>query len=147
MKVILLEDVEKFGKKNEVVDAKSGYARNFLIPQKLAVEATKKNLKLLAEQQANAAEEAAYQLAQAEGIAETLNDQIVVIQAKAGEGGKLFGTITNKEVADAIKEKFNIEIDRRKIILDDKIKTLGTFGATIRLHPEVKTDVRVQVKE
>lgn len=147
MKVIMLEDVAKVGKKGTVVDAKTGHARNFLIPNKLAVEATKANLKRLEEQQANAKEEAAYQLSQAEAIKRELEDKIIVIESKAGDGGKLFGTITNKEVAEAIKKSFNLDIDKRKITLEDKIKTLGTYPATIKLHQDVKVEVRVKITE
>lgn len=147
MKVILLEDVLKVGKKGEVVEAKTGYARNFLIPNKLAVEATKGNLKKLEDEKANAKEEAAYQLSQAEAIGRELKDKIVTIKSKAGDGGKLFGTLTNKEVAEAISSEFNIELDKRKITLEDKIKTLGTYPVLLKLHPEVKVEIRVKITE
>lgn len=147
MKVILLEDVAKVGKKGDVVEAKTGHARNFLIPNKLAVEATKGNLKKLEEQKANAKEEAAYQLSQAEAIGRELKDKVVTIKSKAGEGGKLFGTLTNKEVAEAISAEFNIELDKRKITLEEKIKTLGTYPAQVKLHPEVKIEIRVKIIE
>ena len=127
MKVILLQDVAKVGKKGEVVDAKMGHARNFLIPNGLAVEATKANLKKLELQKANAQEEAAYQLSQAESIQRDLEDKVITITTKAGNGGRLFGTITNKEVAEAIEAAYHLAIDRRKIVLEEKIKTLGTY--------------------
>lgn len=145
MKVILTEDVQKLGKRGEVIEVKSGYAHNFLFKNNVAVEATKPNLKRLAEQQAQEAEERAYEKAQAEGIQDTLKDKKIVIKAKEGAGGKLFGTITNKEVAEVIKKDFHIDIDKRKIVLEDKIKELGTFNATIKLHPEVKFGLKVQV--
>ena len=145
MKVLLTEDVPKVGKRGEVVDVKSGYAHNFLFKNNVAVEATKPNLKRLAEQQAQEAEDRAYEKAQAEGIEARLKDQKVVIKAKEGAGGKLFGTITNKEVAEVIKNDFNVDIDKRKIVLDEKIKELGTFNATVKLHPEVKFTLKVQV--
>lgn len=147
MKVILLEDVAKVGKKGEVVEAKTGHARNFLIPNKLAVEATKGNLKKLEAQKESEKEEAAYQLSQAEAIGRELKDKVVTIKSKAGDGGKLFGTLTNKEVAEAISSEFNIELDKRKITLEDKIKTLGTYPAQIKLHPEVKIEIRVKITE
>ena len=147
MKVILLEDVAKVGKKGEVVEAKSGHARNFLIPNKLAVEATKGNLKKLEEEKANQKEEAAYQLSQAEAIKREIDGKIIEIHSKAGDGGKLFGTITNKEVSEAIKESFHLEVDKRKISLEDKIKTLGTYPASIKLHPEVKAEIKVKITE
>ena len=147
MKVILLQDVPKLGKKDEIINAKSGYANNYLFPNGLAIEATKKNLADLAARKADEAEEAAYNLSQAESIRAELNDKIVTIEVKSGQGGKLFGTITNKEVAEAIEEAFRVSIDRRKIVLDEKIKTLGTFPVTVKLHPEVRATVRVSVQE
>jgi hypothetical protein len=147
MKVILLQDVAKVGKKGEVVDAKMGHARNFLIPNGLAVEATKANLKKLELQKANAQEEAAYQLSQAESIQRDLEDKVITITTKAGNGGRLFGTITNKEVAEAIEAAYHLAIDRRKIVLEEKIKTLGTYPIVIKLHPEVKLNMRVKITE
>ena len=147
MKVILLQDVAKGGKKGEVVDAKMGHARNFLIPNGLAVEATKANLKKLELQKANAQEEAAYQLSQAESIQRDLEDKVITITTKAGNGGRLFGTITNKEVAEAIEAAYHLAIDRRKIVLEEKIKTLGTYPIVIKLHPEVKLNMRVKITE
>ena len=147
MKVILLQDVAKVGKKGEVVDAKMGHARNFLIPNGLAVEATKANLKKLELQKANAQEEAAYQLSHAESIQRDLEDKVITITTKAGNGGRLFGTITNKEVAEAIEAAYHLAIDRRKIVLEEKIKTLGTYPIVIKLHPEVKLNMRVKITE
>ncbi len=147
MKGILLQDVAKVGKKGEVVDAKMGHARNFLIPNGLAVEATKANLKKLELQKANAQEEAAYQLSQAESIQRDLEDKVITITTKAGNGGRLFGTITNKEVAEAIEAAYHLAIDRRKIVLEEKIKTLGTYPIVIKLHPEVKLNMRVKITE
>mgnify|MGYP000965127806 FL=1 len=147
MKVILLQDVAKVGKKGEVVDAKMGHARNFLIPNGLAIEATKANLKKLELQKANAQEEAAYQLSQAESIQRDLEDKVITITTKAGNGGRLFGTITNKEVAEAIEAAYHLAIDRRKIVLEEKIKTLGTYPIVIKLHPEVKLNMRVKITE
>ena len=147
MKVILLQDVAKVGKKGEVVDAKMGHARNFLIPNGLAVEATKANLKKLELQKANAQEEAAYQLSQAESIQRDLEDKVITITTKAGNGGRLFGTITNKEVAEAIEAAYHLAIDRRKIVLEEKIKTLGTYPIVIKLHPEVKLNMRVKITD
>ena len=147
MKVILLQDVAKVGKKGEVVDAKMGHARNFLIPNGLAAEATKANLKKLELQKANAQEEAAYQLSQAESIQRDLEDKVITITTKAGNGGRLFGTITNKEVAEAIEAAYHLAIDRRKIVLEEKIKTLGTYPIVIKLHPEVKLNMRVKITE
>lgn len=145
MKVILLEDVAKVGKRGEVVDVKSGYAHNFLFKNNVAIEATKGNLKNLQMKQEQEAEKRAYEKAQAEAVAKELEALKVVIKAKEGANGKLFGTITNKEVAEHIKDVHHIDIDKRKIVLEEKIKELGTYQATIKLHPEVKMTMRVQV--
>lgn len=145
MKVILTEDVLKVGKKGQVVDVKSGYAHNFLFKNNVALEATKANLKRLEEQQAQEAENRAYEKAQAESIGTMLKDKLIVMKGKEGAGGKLFGAVTNKEVAEAIKKEFNVEIDKRKIVLDDKIRVIGTYNAVIKLHPEVKVNMKVQI--
>lgn len=145
MKVILTEDVPKVGKKGQVVDVKSGYAHNFLFKNNVALEATKANLKRLEEQQAQEAENRAYEKAQAESIGTMLKDKLIVMKGKEGAGGKLFGAVTNKEVAEAIKKEFNVEIDKRKIVLDDKIRVIGTYNAVIKLHPEVKVNMKVQI--
>ena len=145
MKVILTEDVPKVGKKGQVVDVKSGYAHNFLFKNNVALEATKANLKRLEEQQAQEAENRAYEKAQAESIGNMLKDKLIVMKGKEGAGSKLFGAVTNKEVAEAIKKEFNVEIDKRKIVLDDKIRVIGTYNAVIKLHPEVKVNMKVQI--
>ena len=144
MKVILTEDVPKVGKRGEVVDVKSGYAHNFLFKNNVAVEATKPNLKRLAEQQAQEAEDRAYEKAQAEGIEARLKDQKVVIKAKEGAGGKLFGTITNKEVAEVIKSDFYVDIDKRKITVDG-IKNVGPAEAVVKLYPEVSAKLKLSI--
>lgn len=145
MKVILLQDVDKVGKKGEVVDAKSGYARNYLLPNKLAIEATKSNLKSLETQQALAAEEKAYEKAQAQSIGEEIDKIKLTLKAKQGEGGKLFGAITNKEIAELLKEEHRIDIDRRKIVLPDKIKETGSYELPVKLHPDVKVTLKVDI--
>ncbi|MFM9413469.1 50S ribosomal protein L9 [Peptococcus simiae] len=145
MKVILLQDVAKVGKKDQVVNAKTGYARNYLIPNGLAIEATKNNMKNLEDRQEAQAEEAAYELAQAKAIAEELKEAKVEVFTKVGAGGKTFGAITNKEIAEALKNQHNIDIDRRKIVLPEKIKDLGVTEVTLKLHPDVHPILRVQV--
>lgn len=145
MKVILLQDVAKVGKKDDVVNAKTGYARNFLIPNGLAVEASKKSLKELAERQEAQAEEAAYELAQAKAIAEQLKEAKVQVYTKVGSGGKTFGAVTNKEIAEALQQQYGVDIDRRKIILPERIKDLGVAEVTLKLHPQVHPTLRVQV--
>lgn len=145
MKVILLEDVPKVGKKGQVVEVKSGYAHNFLFKNKVAIEATQGNLKRLATQQAQEAEERAYEKSQAESIGAQLGDMKLVIKAKEGANGRLFGTITNKEIAEVLKAEHHIDIDKRRIVLDEKIKALGTYNVLVKLHPEVKAELKVQV--
>ncbi len=145
MKVILLQDVPKLGKKDEIINTKPGYARNYLFPQELAVEATKENIKKWETRKSQEAEEAAYNLAQAQTLAAQLQDVTVRILAKAGSGGKLFGAITNKEIAESLKTQHHVDIDRRKIVLDDKIRELGACEVTIKLHPDVRQTVRVLV--
>ena len=145
MKVILTADVPKVGKKGQVVDVKSGYAHNFLFANNVAIEATKANMKRLEAQHAQEAEDRAYEKAQAENIGSTLNGKTIVMKGKEGAGGKLFGAVTNKEIAEAIKREYHVDIDKRKIILDDKIRVIGTYNATIKLHPEVKITIKVQI--
>lgn len=145
MKVILTQDVPKVGKAGQVVDVKSGFANNFLFKNEVAVEATKANLKKLAEKQAADAEQAAYEKAQAEAIGEQLKETKVVIRAREGAGGKLFGTITNKEIAEALKRDQHLDIDKRRIVLDDKIKAIGSYRVNVKLHPDVKVVLHVQV--
>lgn len=145
MKIILLQDVPKLGKKDEIVNAKNGYARNYLFPRDLAIEATKENLKNWEARKEQRAEQAAYELSQAEALANTLKDVKVELKAKVGGGGKIFGAITNKEIAEGLKQQHGIEIDRRKIVLEDKIKELGVTEVVVKLHPDVRQTLRVQV--
>lgn len=145
MKVILTQDVPKVGKAGQVVDVKNGYANNFLFKNEVAVEASKSNLKKLAEKQAAEAEQAAYEKAQAEAIGQQLEDTKVVIRAREGAGGKLFGTITNKEIAEVLKKDHHLDIDKRRIVLDDKIKAIGSYQVNVKLHPDVKVVLQVQV--
>ena len=145
MKVILLEDVPKLGKKDEIVNTKTGYARNYLFPHELAIEATKANLADWEARKTQRAEEEAYQLSEAKRLASILADTDIRITAKAGAGGKIFGAITNKEIATALKKDHGIDIDRKKIILEDKIKELGTTEVLMKLHTDVRQKVRVHV--
>lgn len=145
MKVILIQDVPKVGKAGQIVDVKSGYAHNFLFKKELAIEANKTNLKNLAEKQAQDAEQAAYEKAQAERLGKQLEEMKVVIKAREGAGGKLFGTITNKEIADALKTDHQIDIDKRRILLDEKIKAIGSYRVNVKLHTDVRVVLHVQV--
>lgn len=147
MKVILLADVRALGKKGEIKDVADGYGRNFLIGKKLALEATPQNLKHWEADQRKQAAKAAAELAEAKELAAKIKDMIVEVHEKAGEGGKLFGAVTNKEIADALSAKLGVVIDKRKIDMKDPIKALGVAEVSVRLHPEVHQKFRVSVKE
>ncbi len=147
MKVILLEDVKSLGKKGDVVDVSDGYAKNFLITKKKGVEANSKNLNDLKLKKANDEKVAAQNLAEAEALAESMSEKIVVVKLKAGEGGKTFGSVSSKEIAEEAKKQYDLDIDKKKIVMDDPIKSLGTYEVTIKLHPKVSGKLRVKVEE
>lgn len=147
MKVILLQDVPKIGKKDQMLEVKEGYARNFLFTKKLAVEATPANIKELQRQEKIRADKAAEQKAEAIAIGEKLKETTVTIQTKCGAGGKLFGAVTNKEIAEQLEKSTGIKIDRRKIHLDENIKTLGTYRPMVKLHPDVHVELAVKIIE
>jgi large subunit ribosomal protein L9 len=144
MEVILREDVEKLGARGQVVKVASGYARNFLLPKKLAVTATESNKKIVEqERQAHLRKEAKLQ-GEAQDLAKLVNGVSVTISQKAGENDQLFGSVTSKDVADALAAK-GFTIDRRKIQLDEPIKSLGEFKVPVKLHKEVTAEVTVVV--
>ncbi len=145
MKVILLADVKALGKRGEVKQVADGYARNFLLNKKLALEATPQNLKNLAHEQQKQADKAAAELAEAKRLAAEIAKITVEIPVKAGEGGRLFGSVTNKEVADAISAKLGVEIDKRKVEIKDAIKNVGAAEALLKLHTEVHQKVKLNI--
>ncbi|MGI6036596.1 MAG: 50S ribosomal protein L9 [Limnochordia bacterium] len=147
MRVILLEDVKKIGKKGDVVDVNDGYARNYLIPRQLAVEATAGQMKQLQTQKKAAARRAEKEKAEAEAVLAKLDGGKVIVHAKCGEGGRLFGSVTGQDVADAIKGQFGIDIDRRKVELAENIKALGTYQVGVRLYPQMVANITVEVTE
>ena len=147
MKVILLEDVKSLGKKGDIVNVSDGYARNAILPKKLGIEATSKNLNDLKLQNQHADKVAAENLANAKELAKTVEQQKVVIKIKAGEGGKIFGSVSTKEIAQATKEQTGLELDKKKMHLPDGIKALGTYEVPIKLHPQVTAKLTVQVVE
>lgn len=147
MKVILNKDVKGLGKKGDVVEASDGYARNFLIPKKVASEATEGNVKSLNMKKRAEEEKLKEELNDAKKLAKVLEGVKVEIYTKAGEGGRLFGSVTSKEIAENLKKKFKIDIDKRKINLKDPIKTLGTTNVEVKIHPKVKAKLSVNVKE
>lgn len=147
MKVILLQDVKALGKKGEVVNVNDGYARNFILPKKLGVEANGKNLNDLKLQKNNEAKVAQEHLDAAKKLAEELKAGKVVLTMKVGEGGRTFGSVSSKEIAEAVKEQMHLEIDKKKIQLKEQIKILGTHIVSVKLHPEVTAELNVSVKE
>lgn len=145
MVVILLKDVKGSGKAGDVVKVNDGYARNMLIPKGLAKEATEGNVKSLEKQKALAAEKRAAEKAAAEELGEKLKELTVNIVTKGGEGGRLFGSITSKDISDALKKQHNIDIDKKKFSMENPIKTTGDFQVTVKLFPEVHGVVNVKV--
>ncbi|MDQ1143409.1 large subunit ribosomal protein L9 [Bacillus sp. SORGH_AS 510] len=147
MKVIFLKDVKGKGKKGEVKNVADGYAHNFLIKQGLAVEANNANISSLDAQKKKQEKEAAEELAEAKKLKEVLDQTTVELTAKAGEGGRLFGSITTKQVAEELQKKHGIKIDKRKMELADAIRTLGHTKVPVKLHHEVTATLTVSVKE
>ncbi len=146
MKVILLEDIKALGKKGEIKEVSEGYARNFLMPKKLVLEANKSNLNMLAHNQQKQKEKEAKELQNAQNLAEKLKDKTITVYGKAGEAGRLFGSITNKEVADAIEESLGMAVDKRKVELLEPMKTVGVYPVLLKLHSQVQCKIQVQVE-
>lgn len=146
MQVILLQDVNKLGKKGDVVKVNDGYARNFILPKKLGLEATEKNLKDFAIQKAEEEKRQQEIYEEAVALGKELESKKVSLQIKGGEGGKTFGSITAKEITAGLKEQTGIEIDKKKLVLADAIKTAGTFKVGVKLHPKVTVDLNVVVE-
>ncbi|MDO5336693.1 MAG: 50S ribosomal protein L9 [Eubacteriales bacterium] len=147
MKVILLQDVKSLGKKGEIVNVSDGYARNMILPKKLGVEATPRNLNDLKLQQKNAERVAQENLEAARAFAKNLEDKEVVLYLKTGEGGKIFGSVSTKEIAEAAKTQLSLEIDKKKLVLPSPIKVLGVTQVPVKLHPKVTGTLKVFVKE
>jgi len=146
MKVILKEDVKNLGTMGQIVDVSDGYVRNFLTPRGLAVEANVKNIKSLEHQKKIIQEKAKKIRNQAQDLSTRISAMTLIIKAKAGEEGKLFGSVTAMDVAEALKNE-GVEIDKRKIALDEPIRRLGAFTVSLKLHSEIPTQVNVQVVE
>ncbi|MDO4294814.1 MAG: 50S ribosomal protein L9 [bacterium] len=147
MEVILLEDVKALGKKGQLVSVNEGYARNFILKKKLGIEATPKALNDLKLQKANADKIAAEQLAAAKELAATIDKQSITVSIKAGQGGRAFGSVSGKEVAQAIQSQLGHEIDKKKIALSEPLKTFGTHEVAIKLHKDVTAKLAVKVVE
>lgn len=147
MKVILLEDVKKLGKKGEIVEVNDGYARNYVLPKKLGVEANGKNMNDLKLQNAHKEKVAKENLDAAKAFAADMEKDEVVVSIKAGEGGRTFGSVSSKEIAQSYKEQCGKEIDKKKIILPEPIKTFGVYEVGVKLHPSVTGKLKVKVTE
>ncbi len=147
MIVILKKDVKGTGKAGDIVKVSDGYARNMLLPKGLADEATKNNVHSLEKAKAKREEEEAEAKARAEKQAEEMKKMKVTIVTRSGEGGRLFGSITSKDIADALKEQFDITVDKRKIVLDQPIKEVGTTRVKVKVYPEVTATLIVEVKD
>lgn len=146
MKLILLKDVKGQGKKGEIVNVSDGYARNFLIPRGLAKEATDANIHILNKQKEAERKKKLAETEAAQKVAEELRNKEIKISAKAGEGGRLFGAITSKDIATELKKQYNVEVDKKKIVVET-IKNTGTYEAEIKLYPEISTKVKVVIEE
>lgn len=147
MKVILLEDVKSLGKKGEIVNVNDGYARNFVLPKKLGVEANGKNMNDLKLQKANEEKVAKEHLEAAQAFAKEMENDHIVVSIKAGEGGRTFGSVSSKEIAVAYKEQCGKEIDKKKIVLPEPIKSFGVYEVSVKLHPKVTGTLKVKVQE
>lgn len=147
MEIVLLEDVKTLGKKGQIVKVNDGYARNFILPKKLGVEATSKNLNDLKLKQANDARVAAEQLAAARELAEKIEKSSVTLSIKAGEGGRAFGSVSGKEISKAAADQLGLDIDKKKIMLNEPIKAIGSFEVAVKLHKDVTAKLAVKVVE
>ena len=147
MKVILIEDVKSLGKKGDLVNVSDGYARNYLISKKLGVEANTKNMNELKQRQESEAKKAKEAYEEAVALGARLDSIEADVKIKAGEGGRLFGSVSSKEIAQAVLEQHGIEIDKKKIVLPQPIKNLGTVTVSVKLHPKVTAQLKVNVKE
>lgn len=146
MKVILLEDVKSLGKKGEIVNVNDGYARNFILPKKLGLEATSKNLNDLKLQKQNDEKVAQEKLDAAKALAEKIKEKSITVKIQAGVEGKVFGSISSKEIAIEAKKQLNMDIDKKKIVIPDAIKSLGTYNVNIKLHKDVTATLAVKVE-
>ena len=147
MKVILLQDVKGKGKKGQMIEVSDGYARNFMLPKKLAIEATADAVNTMRMNDKAAAEKAARERAEALEISRKLREMTVVVTAKGGGAGRLFGSVTNQEIADALAKASGIKLDKRKIVLSDPIKSVGTYTVQCKLGYEITAPLTVKIEE
>lgn len=147
MKIILLQDEKKLGKKGDIIEASEGYARNYILPKKIGVEATPKNMNDLKLHKANDEKVAKEQLEKAKELAATIEEKTVVVKIKAGEGGKTFGAVSSKEIVGAMMEQHGIELDKKKVVLQENLKNFGVYEVAVKLHAQVTAKLKVQVAE
>ena len=147
MKVILLQDVKGKGKKGQMIEVSDGYARNYMLPRKMAVEATADAVNTMKMNDKAAAERAAKERAEAMDISHKLREMTLVVKAKGGGAGRLFGSVTNQEIADALKASAKITLDKRKIVISDPIKNVGTYTVTCKLGYEISAPLTVKIEE
>ena len=147
MKIILLQDEKKLGKKGDIIEASDGYARNYILPKKIGVEATSANINDLKLKKANDAKVAQEQLDAAKKLAKELDAKSVTVKIKAGTGGRAFGSVSTKEIAAAAKDQLGLEFDKKKIVLPDALKNFGSYDVPIKLHPQVTAKLNVKVVE
>ena len=147
MKVIFLQDDKKLGKKGQIIEANDGFARNYILPKKIGVEATPKNLNDLKLQKANEDKIAQQQLDAAKELAAVLETKQVVVKMKAGEGGRVFGSVSSKEIVAEFKAQHGIELDKKKVVLQDSLKNFGNYEVQVKLHPQVTGKFTVKVTE
>lgn len=147
MEVVLLEDVKALGKKGQIVKVNDGYARNFILPKKLGIEATTKNLNDLKLQKANEARIAEEQLEAAKELAKKIEESSITVSIRAGEGGRAFGSVSGKEIAQVISSQLGLDIDKKKLVLPEPLKTFGTHEVPIKLHKDVTAKLDVKVVE
>ena len=147
MKVILLQDVKSLGKKNDIVEVSDGYAKNFIFTKKLGVEANAKNLNDLKLQKQNDEKVAAKLLSDAKGYAKLVEEKTVVVKVKSGEGGRVFGSVSSKEIAEEAKKQHGLELDKKKIQLPEQLKSIGAYEIAVKLHPQVTATLKVKVEE
>ena len=147
MKVILLQDVKGKGKKGQMIDVSDGYARNYMLPRKMAVEATADAVNTMKMNDKAAAEKAAKERAEALDVSHKLREMTLVVKAKGGGAGRLFGSVTNQEIADALKASAGIVLDKRKIVISDPIKNVGTYTVTCKLGYEISAPLTVKIEE
>ena len=147
MKIILLQDEKKLGKKGDIIEASDGYARNYILPKKIGVEATAKNMNELKLQKAKKEKIAKEHLDAAKALAARLEEKQVVVKIRGGEGGRTFGSVSSKEIAAACLEQHDIEIDKKKIQLPENLKNFGNYEVAVKLHPQVTAKLTVKVTE